>query len=132
MIKRLDITLLEQCPDICPRTDIAVALRCLRTCMGKIDVITYKYVIIIFITRRNIYICITTDRATNHSRRGRDRTVVVNPSMQSVPIMSWNPANCEVYSIQHYVMKCVIDLRHVGGFLGVFRFPPPIKLIATI
>ena len=33
----------EFCPDICPWTDIAVALRCLR--MGKIDVITYKYVI---------------------------------------------------------------------------------------
>jgi hypothetical protein len=35
----------ELCPDICPWTDFAVALRCLR--MGKIDVITYKYVIIV-------------------------------------------------------------------------------------
>jgi hypothetical protein len=35
-------------PDICPLADIAVALRCLR--MGKIDVITYKYVITVFIT----------------------------------------------------------------------------------
>jgi hypothetical protein len=33
-----------------------------------------------------------------------------------------------VYSIQHYVIKFVSDLRHVGGFLRVFRFPPPIKL----
>jgi hypothetical protein len=33
----------EFCPNICPWADIAVALRCLR--MGKIDVITYKYVI---------------------------------------------------------------------------------------
>jgi hypothetical protein len=33
-----------------------------------------------------------------------------------------------VYSIQHYVIKFVSDLRQVGGFLRVFRFPPPIKL----
>jgi len=32
----------------------------------------------------------------------------------------------------HYVMKFVSHLRHVGGFMRVFRFPPPIKLIATI
>jgi hypothetical protein len=37
-----------------------------------------------------------------------------------------------VYSIQHYVIKFVSDLRHVGGFLMVPRFPPPIKLTATI
>ena len=38
----------EICPDIYPWADIAVALRCLR--MGKIDVITYKYVIIFIFT----------------------------------------------------------------------------------
>jgi hypothetical protein len=43
-IKRLDIMLSEFCPDICPWADITVALQCLR--IGKIDVITYKYVII--------------------------------------------------------------------------------------
>ena len=55
---------------------------------------------------------------------------------QSVPIttevVSSNPAHGEVYSIQHYVIKFVSDLRHVGGFLRVLRFPPPIKLTATI
>ena len=52
-IKRLDIMLSEFCPDICPWADIAVALRCLR--MGKIDVITYEYVItvLIFVSIRN-------------------------------------------------------------------------------
>jgi hypothetical protein len=30
--------------------------------------------------------------------------------------------------VQHYVIKFVSDLRHVGGFLRVLRFPPPIKL----
>jgi hypothetical protein len=37
-----------------------------------------------------------------------------------------------VFSIQHYVMKFVSDLRQVGGFLQVFWFAPPIKLNATI
>ena len=56
--------------------------------------------------------------------------------VQSVPIItkvvSSNPAYGEVYLIQHYVIKFVNDLRQVGGFLCVFRFPPPIKLTATI
>jgi len=38
----------------------------------------------------------------------------------------------EVYSLQHYVMKFVSDLRQVGGFLPVLPFPPPIKLTTTI
>jgi len=38
---------------------------------------------------------------------------------------------CGVYSIQHYVIKFVIELRQVGGFLRVLRFPPPIKLTTT-
>ena len=41
--------------------------------------------------------------------------------MQSVSIttydVSLNPAHGEVYSIQHYVIKIVIDFRQVGGFL---------------
>jgi len=38
----------------------------------------------------------------------------------------------EVYSIQHYVIKFVSNLRQVGGFLRILWFPPPIKLTATI
>ena len=53
--------------------------------------------------------------------------------VQSVPIttnvVSSNPVHGEVYSKQHYVLKFVSDLRQVGCFL---RFPPPIKLTATI
>ena len=56
--------------------------------------------------------------------------------VQSVPItttvVSSNPIHYEVYSIQHYVIKFVSDLRQVGGFLRVPRFPPPKKLTATI
>ena len=51
--------------------------------------------------------------------------------MQSVPIttdvVSLNPAHGKVYSIQHYVIKFVSDLRHVSGFLQVLLFSPPIK-----
>ena len=56
--------------------------------------------------------------------------------MQSVPIItnvvSSNHTHGEMYSIQHYVIKFVSDLRQVGGFLQVLRFPPPIKLTAMI
>jgi len=56
--------------------------------------------------------------------------------LQSVPIttnvVSSNPVHGEVYSKQHYVLKFVSDLRQVGCFLRVLRFPPPIKLTATI
>jgi hypothetical protein len=47
-------------------------------------------------------------------------------------VVSVNPVHGEVYSIQHYVIKFVSDLRQVGGFLWVIRFPPPIKFYAMI
>ena len=54
----------------------------------------------------------------------------------SVPIITKvvnsNPINSEVSSIQHYVIKFISDFGQVGGFLWIFRFPPPIKLTATI
>jgi hypothetical protein len=56
--------------------------------------------------------------------------------VQLVPITnnvaSSNPVHGEVYSIQHYVIKFVSDLRQVGGFLRILLFPPPIKLTTTI
>jgi hypothetical protein len=33
-----------------------------------------------------------------------------------------------LYLIQHYVIKFVSDLRQVGGFLRILRFPPPVKV----
>jgi hypothetical protein len=45
----------------------------------------------------------------------------INTYMQSVPIatkvVSSNPVHGEVYSIQHYVIKFVSDLRQVGEIL---------------
>jgi hypothetical protein len=38
----------------------------------------------------------------------------------------------EIYSIEHYVIKFVSDMRQVSGFLRVIRFPPPIKLTTSI
>jgi hypothetical protein len=35
----------------------------------------------------------------------------------TLKVVSSNPVHGEVYSIQHYVIKFVSDLRHVGGFL---------------
>ena len=51
---------------------------------------------------------------------------------QCLSPLNLNPADGEVYLIQHHVIKFVIDLRQVGGFLKVLRFPPPIKLTTTI
>ena len=56
--------------------------------------------------------------------------------MQSVPIankvVSLNSTHGEVYTIQHYVIKFVSDMRKVFGFFLVLRFSPPIKLTTTI
>jgi len=34
--------------------------------------------------------------------------------------------------VQHYVIKSVSDLRQVGVFLRVLRFPSPIKLVKVV
>jgi hypothetical protein len=41
-------------------------------------------------------------------------------------------SNLDQGGVQHYVIKFVSDLRQVEGFLRVIRFPPPIKLTATL
>jgi hypothetical protein len=69
--------------------------------------------------------------------RGRDRMAVeLQLPVQSVPIttkvVSLNPVHVEVYSIQHYVITYVSDLRQVCGFFRVLWFPPPIKLTTMI
>jgi hypothetical protein len=74
---------------------------------------------------------------TYRGRRGRHRMVVGFTTTNA--INAYHHYRCEfesqsgeVYSIQHYVIKFVSDLQQVGGFLWVLRFPPPIKLTATI
>ena len=71
----------------------------------------------------------------NYSRGGRlcrDRIIVGFTTTYAISAYH----HCEFESrsgrgVQHYVIKFVSDLRQVGGFLQVFRFPPPIKLTAT-
>ena len=70
-------------------------------------------------------------------RRGRDRMVVEYTTTCAIvhitaKVVSSNPVHGEVYSIQHYVIQFVSDLRQVCDFLRVFRFHPPIKLTVTI
>ena len=58
--------------------------------------------------------------------------------MQSAPItanvVNSNPDHGEVCSIQDSAIKFVsdCDLWQIGAFLWVLRFPPPIKLTASI
>ena len=64
-------------------------------------------------------------------RRGRD-LMVAGLVHITTKVVSSNLAHGEMYSIQHYVIKFVSDLRQVGGFLRVLWFPPPIKLTITM
>ena len=56
--------------------------------------------------------------------------------MQSAPInlfgFEFESRSCDVYSIQHHMIKFVCDLRKVGGLFRALWFPTPIKLTATI
>ena len=61
--------------------------------------------------------------AERADRRDRIVASITNKVVGSTPVHG------EVYSVQHYVIKFVSDLRQVGGFL---RFPSSIKLTATI
>ena len=64
--------------------------------------------------------------------RGRNcMTVGFTTTMQSKPVttkvVSSNPIQAKLYSIQNYVIRFVNALRQVGGFLRTLRFPPTIK-----
>ena len=49
-----------------------------------------------------------------------------NQCLSPLKLLSSNPVNGEVYSIQHYVIKFDSVLRQVDGYLCVLQFPPPI------
>jgi len=72
---------------------------------------------------------------TKRGRDGQDCMVVGFTTTNA--ISAYHHRCCEFESqsglgVQHYVIKFVSDLWQVGGFLRVLRFPPPIKLTATI
>ena len=67
-------------------------------------------------------------------RRGRDRMTVGFITIYA--ISTYRHHRCEfelrsyeVYLMQHFVKKFASDLRQVGGFPRVPRFPPAIKLL---
>jgi hypothetical protein len=80
------------------------------------------------------YIIAARNNSTNlmvYGETGR-YSIYINTKLRTVQsvtittkVVSSTPVHGEVYSIQHYVIKFVSDLRQVGGFL---RYPPPIKL----
>jgi hypothetical protein len=68
-------------------------------------------------------------------RRGSHCIVVgftTNYTTSAYPLWCCELESRSGQGVQHYVIKFVVDLRLVGGFLQVLRFPPPIKLTATI
>ena len=82
-------------------------------------------------------VSLSGDHKSGRGRRGRDSMVVGFTTNYAISayhtkVVNSNPVHGEVYSIQHYVIKFVSDLRQVRGFLRVHQFPPPIKLTATI
>jgi hypothetical protein len=101
-------------------------------------IMSVKYIIMsrlhIFIYWQNKdLMCFTyydTFSISKRGRRGRDRMVVGFTTIYA--ISAYHHWCCEFESrpgrgVQHYVIKFVSDLRQVGGFLKVLRFPPPIK-----
>ena len=86
-----------------------------------------KKVLWLFVICFNVWIPIHRDR--------RDR-VVIGFTITS-EISAYHHRCCELESrsgrgVQQYVVKLDCDLRQVGGFLRVLRFPPPMKLTHNI
>ena len=57
-----------------------------------------------------------------------DLQLHVQSVLVTIKNVRFTPPHGQVHSIQHYVIKFVCELPHVGGFLWVLRFIPPIKL----
>ena len=95
-------------------------------------------------TRSIYYICFMFNQALYlpryvklGGRRGRNGMIVEFITTYAISAYhhlrcEFGPRSGEVYSIQHYVIKFVSDLRQVGGFIRILRFLLPIKLNATI
>ena len=85
----------------------------------------------------NLVFYIRSTTISLRGRRGRDRIVVGSTTIYAISVYHHLCCEFESRSWQGVLdtTLCdnfVNDLRQVGGFLLVFRFPPPIKLTATI
>ena len=72
----------------------------------------------------------------NKENRGCDRMVVGFITIYAISAYhhscKFETRSGKVFSIQHYMIKFVCDLRQISGFIQVLQFPPPIKLTAMI
>jgi hypothetical protein len=57
-----------------------------------------------------------------------DLQLPVQSVLFTTKVVRSNPVQGKVHSIHHFMKEFVSDLRQVGGFLWIFRFPPPIKI----
>jgi hypothetical protein len=73
---------------------------------------------------------------SNRENRGCDRMVVGFITTYAISAYhhscKFETRSGKVFSIQHYMIKFVCDLRQISGFIQVLQFPPPIKLTAMI
>ena len=99
----------------------------------SLEVLFVLYVILVPVVRP--YALINMVYYIYSGRRGRDRMVVGFTATYAISAYYYTCSELKYRSGrggQHYVIKFVSDLRHVGGFLRVLRFPPLIKLTTTI
>ena len=101
--------------------------KCFCSCFNTGQIVNYHCLNVICINLAKI--------KSAGGRRGRDR--MVGGFITTYGISAYHHCCCELEyrpgrSVQHYVIKIVSDLRQIGGFLLVLRFPPAIKLTFTI
>jgi hypothetical protein len=86
--------------------------------------------VLVLLTVKHLDLWLTLSCLMRSGRRDRDRMVVgcnttyakgLSPLMLRARILLRR-------GVQHCVIKFFSDMRQVGGFLRVLRFPPPIKL----
>ena len=91
---------------------------------------TCSPIVILQRTKESLYSShtIAMSSKADHARCTR-HNIMCNQSLSPLKLWVGIPF---MYLIQHYVKKFASDLRQAGGFSRVLRFPPPIKLTATI
>ena len=118
---------------------IQSCIRCYRKCYPKplfslktVMLINshYRYLLLgkLQVLLPNMFVYWMLTSQYSWGRPGRDHMVV--GFTITYAISAYHHWCCEFESwsgrgVQHYVIKFVSDLRQVGGFLQVLRFPPP-------
>jgi hypothetical protein len=81
----------------------------------------------VIICQEHVVLCIHITYHPQYDQTLELTTLVLigtnNLCNQCLSVVSSNPVHGEVRSTQHYVIKFVSNLRQIGGFLLVLRFP---------